>query len=531
MESIKKIPSDKIYNELENVLKFYSFKNSTLLSNFLRYIVTETIDQRQQFIKEYSIAVNALSRPSHFNPHDDAMVRIHAGRLRKLLNEYYSSDGKDNLVIIHVPKGGYVPEFIHNNKMRHAGLPVNTSKTNPVITVFPFKTIAHRPDLEAFSQILSEEISAELSRFQDISVIGHFPSGVISKINENVLEAANLIGADFIITGHIQIIENKLQIRVNLVNSTSGKFILTKVFTPATIDDGIRIQNEIVKDIVSTMGGYYGVIFNEMVKTAPSKIANNSVVLKAICSYHDYQCSFSIENYANALSNLNEAVEVDPNHAIAWAMLGEIHLASIALGLDNCKKTIEKSSHCITKALNIDPNCQQAWHALTLINCFKKDQDNCLSAAEQCLKINPNSSGIISGIGSMLIFAGYFEKGFNLLENATRINSAHPWWINIGYCYYYIHKKEYQKSLYWAEKMDFNETIWDPLLKAVSLSLLSEDAKAKIHLNNLLELQTQTVAEIKEVLSSFMSSDEIIFRIVNSLKRIGLKEPFDSSIN
>ncbi|PBI91680.1 invasion protein regulator [Flavobacterium sp. ACN2] len=524
MESIKKIPSDKIYNELENVLKFYSFKNSTLLSNFLRYIVTETIDERQQFIKEYSIAVNALSRPSHFNPHDDAMVRIHAGRLRKLLTEYYSTDGKGNSVIIHVPKGGYVPEFIHNNKMRPTDLSISISKTNPLITVFPFKTMVHRPDLEAFSQILSEEISAELSRFQDISVIAHFPSDVLSKINENVLEAANMIGADFLITGHIQIIDNKLHIRVSLISSSSGKFISTKVFTPATIEDGIRIQNEIVKDIVSTMGGYYGTIFKEMVKTSSSKISNHSSVSKAVCSYHEYQCSFSIENYATALSNLTEAVEIDPNHSIAWAMLGEMHLASIALGLDNCKKTIEKSSHCITKALNIDPNCQQAWYAQTLLHCFRKDQDNCLYAAEQCIKMNPNSSGIASGIGCILIFAGYFEKGFNLLENATHINPAHPWWISIGYCYYFIHKKEYQKSLYWAEKMDFEETIWDPLLKAVSLSLLSEDAKAKAYLNNLLELQPQTATEIKETLFSFMFSDEIVFKIINSLKRIGLKD-------
>ncbi|WP_433835730.1 tetratricopeptide repeat protein [Flavobacterium anhuiense] len=524
MESIKKIPPDTIYNELENVLKFYSFKNSMLLSNFLRYIVKETIDERQQYIKEYSIAVNALSRPSHFNPHDDAMVRIHAGRLRKLLNEYYSTDGKDNSVIIHVPKGGYVPEFIHNNKMRHIDLPITNSKTIPVITVFPFKSTTQRPDLEVFSQILSEEISAELSRFQDISVIGHFASGVISKINENILEAASLVGADFIITGHIQIIDNKVQIRVNLVNSSSGKFIVTKLFTPASIDDGIRIQNEIVKEIVSSMGGYYGIIFKEMVKTVPSKISNNSGVLKAICSYHEYQCSYSIENYANALSNLNDAVELDPNHAISWAMLGEMYLASIALGLDNCKKTIEKSSHCISKALKIDPNCQQAWYSLTLINCFKKDQDNCLAAAEQCIKINPNSSGISSGIGCMLIFAGYFEKGFNLLENATRINPSHPWWISIGYCYYYIHKKEYKKSLYWAEKMDFSETIWDSLLKAVSFSLLSEDEKAKTYLANLLELQPQTASEIKDIFSSFMFSDEIIFRMVNSLKRIGLKD-------
>ena len=521
---IKKIPSDKIYDELENVLKFYSFKNSTLLTNFLRYIVTETIDERQQFIKEYSIAVNALSRPSHFNPHDDAMVRIHAGRLRKLLHEYYSTDGKDNSVIIHVPKGGYVPEFIHNNKIRHADALASIQKTNPVITVFPFKSMVLRPDLEAFSQILSEEISAELSRFQDISVIGHFPSEIISKINENILEAAQLVGADFIITGHIQIIDNKLQIRINLINSSSGKFVLTKLFTPATIDDGIRIQNEIIKDIVASMGGYYGIIFKEIVKTAPSKIENNSSVLKAICSYNEYQLSYSIENYANALSNLNEAVELDPNHAIAWAMLGEMHLASLALGLDNCKKTIEKSSHCISKALTIDPNCQQAWYALTLLNCFKKDQDNCLAAAEQCIKINPNSSGIASGIGCMLIFVEYFEKGFNLLENAIRMNPSHPWWINIGYCCYYIHKKDYQKSLYWADKMDFSETIWDSLLKAVSLSLLNEDAKAKTQLNNLLELQPQTATEIKEILSSFIFSDEVVFRMVNSLKRIGLKD-------
>ncbi|WP_427872363.1 hypothetical protein [Flavobacterium sp. MMS24-S5] len=138
--------------------------------------------------------------------------------------------------------------------------------------------------------------------------------------------------------------------------------------------------------------------------------------------------------------------------------------------------------------------------------------------------MNPNSSGIASGIGCMLIFAGYFEKGFNLLENASRLNLSHPWWINIGYWYYCMHKKEYQKMLYWAEKMDFNETIWDPLLKAVSLSLLNEEVAAKIHLNNLVELQPLIATEIKEILSNFMFSDEIVFRIVNSLKRIGLKD-------
>lgn len=47
--------------------------------------------------------------------------------------------------------------------MRHVDLPATINKTNPVIAVFPLKSMVHRPDLEAFSQILAEEISAELS--------------------------------------------------------------------------------------------------------------------------------------------------------------------------------------------------------------------------------------------------------------------------------------------------------------------------------------------------------------------------------
>src|SRR5215203_906470 len=102
--------------ELERILASKVFKQSNVLSNFLRYVVSETIEERTHEIKEYSIAVRALGKPSDFNPQIDAVIRIHAGRLRRCLHEYYSGEGNNDPLVITLTKGSYIPEFIPREK-------------------------------------------------------------------------------------------------------------------------------------------------------------------------------------------------------------------------------------------------------------------------------------------------------------------------------------------------------------------------------------------------------------------------------
>ncbi|HJY11307.1 MAG TPA: hypothetical protein VJ304_00885, partial [Flavobacterium sp.] len=123
MEAIKKNTHEEIFTELESVLTFTSLKSSPILSKFLRYIVEETLNENQHFIKEYSIAINVLNRSADFNSNDDAVVRIHAGRLRRILNEYYLTIGQNNSLIIDIPKGCYIPRFIRKEHNREESLP------------------------------------------------------------------------------------------------------------------------------------------------------------------------------------------------------------------------------------------------------------------------------------------------------------------------------------------------------------------------------------------------------------------------
>ncbi|HET9377976.1 MAG TPA: malectin domain-containing carbohydrate-binding protein, partial [Chthoniobacterales bacterium] len=64
-------------------------------------------------IKEYNIAIEALGRPSDFNPQTDTIVRVTAHTLRKRLEAYYNAEGADHEVHIGLPSGHYMPQFTY----------------------------------------------------------------------------------------------------------------------------------------------------------------------------------------------------------------------------------------------------------------------------------------------------------------------------------------------------------------------------------------------------------------------------------
>jgi hypothetical protein len=50
-------------------------------------------------------------RPADYSPGEDNIVRVEVRQLRKRLDEYFAAEGKDEPVVIVIPKGGYVPRF------------------------------------------------------------------------------------------------------------------------------------------------------------------------------------------------------------------------------------------------------------------------------------------------------------------------------------------------------------------------------------------------------------------------------------
>jgi hypothetical protein len=71
--------------QLERVLASRLFTSSRRLSAFLRFIVEATLRQRTAGLKESVLGVEVFGRNAGYNPQEDPVVRVMAGRLRSRL--------------------------------------------------------------------------------------------------------------------------------------------------------------------------------------------------------------------------------------------------------------------------------------------------------------------------------------------------------------------------------------------------------------------------------------------------------------
>ena len=97
--------------QLEKVLQSRTLQNSENLKAFLRFVVEKTLADEDVQLKEYTIATEVFGRRSDYDPRIDSVVRVQAGRLRTKLQEYYTAEGKNDQIVIDLPKGHYHPVF------------------------------------------------------------------------------------------------------------------------------------------------------------------------------------------------------------------------------------------------------------------------------------------------------------------------------------------------------------------------------------------------------------------------------------
>jgi Tol biopolymer transport system component len=101
----------EIRAQVERILAYAGFTAANRLSSFLRFVVEEELAGRGADIKEYVIGVQVYRKSEMYDPRTDPTVRVDAGKLRTRLTEYYETPGRNDPIVISIPKGTYVPCF------------------------------------------------------------------------------------------------------------------------------------------------------------------------------------------------------------------------------------------------------------------------------------------------------------------------------------------------------------------------------------------------------------------------------------
>lgn len=102
---------ERVRRALDAIITSEAFARSGRLRSFLSYIVESELSGKAAQLKGYSIGIDVFGRPPGFDAGNDPLVRVQAGKLRKLLEQYYETEGAGDRLRIRVPLGSYVPEY------------------------------------------------------------------------------------------------------------------------------------------------------------------------------------------------------------------------------------------------------------------------------------------------------------------------------------------------------------------------------------------------------------------------------------
>jgi hypothetical protein len=113
--------NEAIFSALDRVVASETFSRSDRARKLLDYLVrTESAGQADR-LKGFAIAMDVFGKDADFDPATDAVVRVQAGRLRDLLDQYYAGEGSGERLRIAIVRGTYVPTYVAASVPETAG--------------------------------------------------------------------------------------------------------------------------------------------------------------------------------------------------------------------------------------------------------------------------------------------------------------------------------------------------------------------------------------------------------------------------
>jgi TolB-like protein len=458
---------EEIRAQLDRIVKSPEFPPSGRSVAFFIYVMEEALAGRADRIKGYSIAVEVFKRSAGFTQ-DDPVVRIEAGRLRRILERYYLVAGQNDPILIDIPKGGYAPSIRWSDPapdavvvrpeedaaMATAGsglrLPAvrrrwlalalgavvigssyalaqqfhfrPASSHGPTLFIAPFVNLGDGPNAENYTVGLTEELLTAFPRFKEITVFSR--EALKSRGPEGGSpQTGSEPDAQFFLGGGVRVSGNLVRVTTRLIDTET-----TEILWSQTYDDDIRtreefaIQSDIANKVASAVAQPYGVMAKADAANPP---ADGLGTRACTLSFYRYRAELSAERHAQVRDCLEATVARYPSFATASAMLSIVYLDEGRFRFNtrtDAATPIERSLNAARRGVQNDPDDVRAMQALMTALFFNNQVPEALKVGEQALETNPNDTELLGEFGTRVAMSGQWKRGAVLLDRALALN-------------------------------------------------------------------------------------------------------------
>jgi adenylate cyclase len=523
------VAATEVVAQLDRVLTSETFAQSPRAAAFLKFVVDETLAGRSEF-KARTISIAVFQRDPHDSVEDHSIVRMQAGRLRRKLDQYYEREGAQDPVRIFIPTGSYVPIFRPHtpSKVRSTSASSNGSVSvrrdgRPRIAVLPLANRNDSQDHDYFGDGLSEELSAQLSRFQGLAVLAYWRAAQLRNALAEVQQIGDDLDLDFIVTGSVARSGKRVRVSIQCVELATENQVWAQHFDrKLTVNDLFDVQDEIVGHVVSCVADNYGSIPQTLFEASRGKAVDQLTAYEAILANHHYVRCLDKQTHDRTRTALEHAVEIEPSYALAWAMLSALYCDIHAFATSELDDALVRADEFSQRAISLDQKCQHAYYASAYVGTLTRDRRRVIAACDKIQTLNPNAAFMVGATSVWLGLAGDFDKAFPLLDRSIDLNPHHPGWFHLMRWLYAFEQEEYEGALTAAHEFGMPKFFWDPLIRAACLERLGRHGEAEMAYQEVVDLCPDFSGRPEHYVGCLIHSDETRATILDGLRVAGL---------
>jgi len=323
------------------------------------------------------------------------------------------------------------------------------------IAVLPLENLSGDPDQEYFVEGMHEALITELSKIRALKVISRPSMMRYKNSDKSLLEIAKELNVEGIVAGSALQEGGKIRITVQLIDAETERNLWAQRYDK-DYTDILMLHGEVALDIVQEIR--IAVTPGEQTRLTSARPVD-SEAHELYLKGRYYWNRFSPEWINKALDYYNQAIEKDPNYALAYTAKAETYvMLSTGFSILTSKDAMPKARESALKALELDPNLADAHVSLGLVaTCYDWDRKAAKKHFEKALELNPNSVSAHQWIEYYLTFwEGEYEEGIAHLERVQELNPLNPFVkIRFGWMYYYLRDFDRAIELF-QENVDFD---------------------------------------------------------------------------
>lgn len=530
MPTEKSITPEDVISQLDRILGSKLFQNKNRLIRFLRYVVAEHLAGRAHLLKGYSLGLEVFDKGDDFDPQTDAIVRVEAGRLRRLLETYYLEEGREDPLVITLPKGSYAPTLAWAETTPKARTtdPVFTAAaappTGPAIAVLPFENLSGDAAQELFCDGITEEVINHLSLSPSLYVISRRTTARYKGQAVDIRGLSAELEAHYILEGSLRQAGDHIRVSTQLLNATNAAVVWSgnydRKLNPNNL---IELQDEIATHVAATIGDTYGAVMRTSAVDMKRSGTEYMEAYESMLLLHDYLFELSPKTHLKARGSLEKAVKIDPNYPDAWAGLAFLALDEYRFSFNvRDKAPLDLAQKYAEKSISLNAKYSIAWYAMTIINFHKGNIDQFEDNIRMGLSIAPNSPAILADSGVYLCLLGKMDQGLSLVRKAMNLNPQHPGWCRFALCHDHFVRGAYAQALDQVRVIETPDWFWPHALQAILHANLNQETEATRARDNVLRLYPDFVDNAEKECRKWFRRDEDLLKYLDGLRRANL---------